>query len=124
MPRVVHFELMADDPDRAVEFYKKVFEWEITKWNGPEDYWLIKTGEPESPGIDGGLMKRSDGKGFAPVTNTIDVNSVDEYLTSIKVNGGEVFVPKMAIPGVGWMAYCKDTEGNIFGIIQNDPEAK
>ncbi len=121
MPRVVHFELAADNPDRAVKFYASVFGWEIQKWNGPQDYWLIKTGKPDQPGIDGAIMTRA---GPQPVVNTIDVPSVDEFVAKITKHGGTVMMPKMAVPGVGWLAYCQDTEGNAFGIIQDDRSAK
>lgn len=62
MPRVVHFELSADNPDRAVKFYTKVFNWKIEKWAGPQDYWLITTGGEKEPGINGAIMQRSDPK--------------------------------------------------------------
>ena len=55
MPRVVHFEICADEPDRAVEFYQSVFDWEIRRWDGPLEYWLIITGEDGEPGINGGV---------------------------------------------------------------------
>ena len=60
MPRVVHFELNADDPERASRFYQQVFGWQIRKWDGPVDYWLIMTGPDDEPGINGALMKRSE----------------------------------------------------------------
>jgi uncharacterized protein len=122
MPRVIHFEIGADDPGRAVEFYRKVFGWEIRKWEGPEDYWLIHTGADAEAGIDGGMMRRMPQ--WQPVVNTIDVPSVDDFLSKIADSGGRGLTPKMAIPGIGWMAYCADTEGNQFGIMQNDPGAK
>jgi predicted enzyme related to lactoylglutathione lyase len=121
MPRVVHFEVSADDPERAVVFYKDVFGWEIHKWEGPQDYWLIKTGPDGQPGINGGLFVRK-----GPMTghvNTIDVPSVDEYLAKIEASGGTIALPKMAIPGIGWLAYAKDPEGSIFGIMQADSSA-
>lgn len=121
MPRVVHFELPADDPQRAIDFYSKVFGWKIEKWEGPTDYWLITTGPEGEPGIDGGLAKRSDPS--IGVENTVDVESVDEAIELIEANGGKVIRPKGAVPGVGWLAYCEDTEGNLFGLMQNDPEA-
>ena len=121
MPRVIHFELTADDPERATQFYSKVFGWQIQKWEGPQDYWLITTGEVGTPGIDGAMMRRGDFS--APVVNTIDVPSVDEFVAKITANGGSVVAPKMPIPGIGYFAYCKDTEGNIFGVMQNDPSA-
>ncbi len=118
MPRVVHFELAADDPERATRFYSEVFGWQSNKWDGPQDYWLIKTGDEGEPGIDGALMRR-DGA-FTTTTNTIDVSSVDEFVAKVEQAGGKVVAPKQAIPGVGYFAYCSDTEGNMFGIMQSD----
>jgi len=122
MPRVVHFEISADQPERAAEFYQKVFGWEINKWDGPEEYWLVKTGEEGQPGISGGMMKRQEN--FPPVINIIDVDSVDDFVEKITACGGRIVTPRMAVPGVGWFAYFADTEGNISGIMQSDPEAK
>ena len=121
MPRVIHFEIPADDPDRAVGFYEKVFGWKISKWEGPMDYWLVSTGEASEPGIDGGITLRSE---LPEVRNTIGVNSVDDYVKKIEDAGGKVVAPKMAVPGVGWFSYVADTEGNIFGIMEDDPTAK
>jgi uncharacterized protein len=123
MPRVVHFELAAEDPERASKFYSSVFGWQFHKWEGPMDYWLIQTGEQDKPGIDGGMGKASEQFPVGKPTNTLDVPSVDEYTVKITDAGGTIILPKMAIPGVGWLAYAKDTEGNIFGIMQNDPTA-
>ena len=74
MPRVIHFEISADDPQRAADFYTKIFGWEIKKWPGPQDYWLVTTGPNDKPGINGGLFKRQGPVGHV---NTIDVPSVD-----------------------------------------------
>lgn len=122
MPRVVHFEISAEKPERAVRFYEKVFGWKIVKWEGPMDYWLITTGKDDEPGIDGGLGKRTE-PGPSTV-NTIDVPSVDDFIRKIEKNGGTIVTPKHAIPGVGWIAYFKDPEGNMFGMMQDDPSAK
>lgn len=116
MKRVIHFEVSADEPDRAVKFYQDVFGWEILKWDGPVDYWLTTTGAESDPGINGAIKHREDPK--QAITNTIDVPSVDEFSKKIVAAGGEVIVPKMEIPGVGFHAYCRDTEGNIFGIME------
>jgi len=121
MPRVIHFEIHADDPERAVQFYEKVFGWKISKWQGPVDYWLVKTGEPDKPGIDGAIMRRTD---HGTTYNTIDVPSIDEFTKTIEKSGGKVVMPKTAIPSVGYMAYCADTEGNVFGIMEENPSAK
>jgi predicted enzyme related to lactoylglutathione lyase len=121
MPRPVHFEIPADDPERAIQFYSSVFGWKFSKWGGPMEYWLITTGEPEEPGINGGLLKRLDPN--QPCVNTITVASVDESLRAIEQAGGACVLPKMAVPSVGWMAYCKDPDGHIFGIMQPDAAA-
>jgi predicted enzyme related to lactoylglutathione lyase len=122
MPRVVHFELAADDPERAAAFYASVFDWKFEKWQGPMDYWLIMTGKEGEPGIDGGLGRRQ--RPDERTTNTIGVESVDEYVEKVVANGGTVVMPKHAIPGVGYLAYCADTEGTVFGLMADDPSAQ
>lgn len=122
MPRVIHFEIHAEDTNRASKFYESTFGWNFIKWDGPEEYYLINTGPDSEPGINGGLMKRRDPNGN--VYNSIKVDSVDEYIKKVEENGGKVVVPKMAVQGMGYLAYCTDTEGNIFGITHFDPEAK
>jgi predicted enzyme related to lactoylglutathione lyase len=127
MPRVIHFEIHAEDPERAVRFYRELFGWEFSKWDGPMDYWIIRTGPDGTPGINGGLVRRHgtiDGQAVIAYVCTIDVPSVDMYVQKILQNGGTIALPKMPIPGVGWLAYGKDTEGNIFGIMQSDAGAK
>ena len=122
MNRVVHFDISADDPERAVKFYTDVFGWTVQKWDGPVDYWLVSTGLEGEPGIDGGIAKRK--MPSETTTNTIEVPSVDEYLKKIGDAGGKIIAPKMPIPGVGYLAMCLDTEGNPFGIMEADPDAK
>jgi predicted enzyme related to lactoylglutathione lyase len=129
MPRVVHFEIHASDPERAVKFYTTLFGWEITKWDGPSDYWLVRTGSPDQRGIDGGLLRRhGPGPAEMQAVNsfvcTVDVPNVDDYFAKAQSAGGTVALPKMLIPGVGWLAYVKDTEGNILGMMQMDAGAK
>jgi len=127
MPRVIHFEIVADNPERAMKFYKEVFGWEFNKWDGPQDYWLVTTGEDSQPGINGGLTpKTNQGSGNTDgrITNSIDVPSIDEFSNKISMEGGKVLSPKMPIPGVGYLAICEDTEGISFGIIQYDRNAK
>lgn len=121
MPRPIHFEISADDPEKVLAFYNQVFGWTANKWDGPIEYWLINTGEEGSPGINGGLMRRMDPEDAT--VNTIGVPSVDDYLAKTTASGGSIAMPKMAIPGVGYIAYCKDPEGNTFGIMQSDPTA-
>jgi predicted enzyme related to lactoylglutathione lyase len=122
MSRVIHFELGADDPEKLSRFYEEVFGWQVRRWDGPQAYWLITTGEKGKEGINGGIMRHND---CLPRTvNTIDVESVEEFCEKVKAAGGEVVVPKMAIPGVGYQAYCKDPEGILFGIHERDSSAR
>lgn len=118
MSRVVHFEIPADDPQASMEFYSKVFGWTYHKWDGPQDYWMVLTGEGE--GINGGLMPKNEGQ---PVTCTIDSDDIDADTKKIEEAGGQIVVPKMAIPGIGWLIYFTDPSGNIFGVMQNDESA-
>ena len=104
MPRLVHFEMNVKDIHKTISFYEDVFGWKFQKWKGPMDYWLIMTGDEREPGIDGGL-------GY-------------DIIKKIESNGGEIVRPKHAVPRVGWLAYFKDSEGVISGIMQNDPNAK
>ncbi len=125
MPRPVHFEIHADDMDRAQAFYEALFGWTFRSW-GDEAYRLVLTGE--GPGIDGGMVRR---RGAPPVGGeplgswvcTVDVDDVDAYVARAQAQSGQVAVPKMAVPGVGWLAYVKDTEGNILGLMQADAAA-
>jgi len=127
MPRVVHFEIHAGDPSRAISFYEKLFGWQFQKWDGPMEYWVVITGPDGTPGINGGLLPRRgelDGQAVIAYVCTVDVESIDVAIASAESSGGSIVLPKMAIPGVGWLVYCKDTEGNIFGMMQMDANAK
>jgi predicted enzyme related to lactoylglutathione lyase len=119
MARVTHFDISAENPEKLREFYESVFGWTFDKWEGPMEYWLIKTGE--GPGINGGLSKKGED---TMDINTIDVPNLDEYMEKVKSNGGTIIAPKMAVQGVGWFAIFKDSEGNAFGMMQEDTNAK
>jgi uncharacterized protein len=123
MGKVIHFEIPAADPKRAAEFYSKVFGWKIEKYPGGQmDYWLVNAGSDKEPGINGAIAVKDE---THPTTiNTISVTSFENAAKAIKQTGGKLLTPKMAVPNVGYMAYCKDPEGNLFGIMQVDPNAK
>jgi hypothetical protein len=128
MPRPIHFEIHAEKPERAIQFYTALFGWEFNQW-GKEAYWLVKTGDKGTPGIDGGLLpRRGPGPaGMQPVSAfvcTIDVADLDAMAKRVIDVGGTIALAKMPIPTVGWLAYAKDTEGNLFGMMQGDPNAK
>lgn len=122
MHRVIHFELGVRDPERTSGFYRDVFGWKVTRWDGGgQPYYLLTTGPADSPGIDGGMMVHQDAQ--PRTVNTIAVPSVEEFAKKVVAAGGEVVVPRMAIPGVGWQAYCKDPDGVLFGIHESDEGA-
>ena len=122
MSRVIHFDLSADNPERAAEFYRSVFNWKVNKWEGPEDYWLIQTGTKEEPGVTGGVAGRIKPNDTTAVV--FDVESVDRAAKRVLDSGGIIREEKKAIPGVGYLIMCKDTEGNTFGIMQLDETVK
>lgn len=132
MNSIVHFEIQADLPDRAIRFYSSVFGWTFKKWEGTiSDYWMINTGDPEDGGhtINGGLLRRpapvlSRENGTNAFVCTMEVADFDEVANRIVAAGGEVALPKFAIPGMAWQGYFLDTEQNTFGIHQPDTQAK
>ncbi|MFC4183272.1 VOC family protein [Saccharococcus thermophilus] len=122
MGKVLRFEFQVPNPEQAIEFYSKTFGWKFEKMPGQQDYWFIITGDSDKPGIDGGLMKSPDGA--TRTINSIEVNSIDSYLTQVVENGGQVVVPKTAIPNMGYFAYCIDNQGLLFGVSEVNPNAK
>jgi uncharacterized protein len=116
--RVAYFQIPAHDSERAIGFYDRVFGWQFDKKsNSLSEYCVVKTGrENEAEGIDGGLTKRNEKVQAA--RNMINVPSIDEYTTKISSEGGKVLIPKSEIPNVGYWALCRDTEENVFCIMQ------
>jgi uncharacterized protein len=135
MSKVIHFEIHAADPERAAQFYGQVFGWDIKEWVLPgvemvneNRYWMVSTGPDTEPGIGGGILFRRgpkpvDGEPVNAFVCTVGVSSVDASMAKAVAAGGRVAVPKMPIRGVGWIAYCKDPDGNIFGLMQEDRNA-
>lgn len=128
MNRPIHFEVHAEDLNRASAFYSKLFGRKFTRRDGSdEEYMMIVTGE-EGPGINGWMVKRR-GKNPTPESPvkgnvfTIEVENVDKTIETAISLGAVVALPKQAIPGLGWLAYLIDTEKNIFGIMHTDPTA-
>ena len=119
MHRVVHFEILSRDPQRAADFYKDVFGWQSNTWGGGEQtYWLVTTGPDDQPGINGGIMGRHMDQA---VINTISVDSLEETLANIERAGGRKVLGPNEIPEVGTHAYCADPDGTLFGVLQPTP---
>jgi uncharacterized protein len=131
MPTIVHFEIPADDVERAKRFYSDLFGWKMEKWPGADsssfnmEYWIISTidNKGNKVAISGGMMKRQ-GQHHQHITNFIDVNSIDEYSSKIETLGGKVVVSKMAVPDMGYFSVCHDTKNNSFGIWESNDNAK
>lgn len=121
MARVIHFDIAAANTERAIAFYKRAFGWTIRKAPGPLDYWLIRTGEADKPGIDGGLARRE--ADWQRITMFIDVASADAAARKIEKAGGRIVHARAVIPGVGYVIACEDTELNVFAIIERDETA-
>lgn len=122
----MHFEIPADDLNRAQRFYKEIFGWQIHKWpgEGEEPYYLIMTvesdekGMPKIPGaINGGMLRRQPG--YQTPVIVINVSSIDDYLRKIEKAGGKVVVSKMKVGDIGLYARFQDTEGNVIGLWQD-----
>lgn len=117
---IVHFEIPADDVQRAQKFYRRAFGWKISDpWK--MDYFLVETRKKGEEGINGGLMPRK--MPGQPFMNYIAVKSIDASLKKVEAAGGSVCMPKTEIgTGMGWIALFQDTEGNMMGFHQ--PPAK
>ncbi len=110
---VVHWELWSEDPDKAAEFYGKVFDWEMRSI--PEmNYHLAETGG--EGGINGGIMKPQEGPWPAKLTFYIDVDDLAAYRQKITDAGGKIVVEEMAVPGVGSFTLFEDPDGRVIGL--------
>lgn len=126
---LVHFEIHAADIERAKTFYNALFGWDYSVWKGPAgadgqpfEYHMIMT-KVEGKGIDGGFVQRrgdapAEGAAVNAFVCTMEVESVEATVAAALAAGGSVAMPATVIAGVGILAYCKDTEGNIFGLMQ------
>jgi uncharacterized protein len=120
MAKIVHFEIPADDLQRAAAFYHDVLGWEASRFD-EEPYWLVRAGEDEEPGANGALIGRGEvHRSPILIAGVVDI---DGALSRVEAGGGEVIRGKLAVPGVGWAAYIRDPEGNIVGFFQPDANA-
>lgn len=120
MPKIVHFEIPVDDPQRATAFYHDVLGWEVSQY-GEQPYWLVRAGGEAEPGADGALVSREE-LHRSPVV-IAGVANIDDTLSRASKSGGEVIQGKLPIPGMGWSAYVRDPEGNTIGFFQQDSAA-
>ena len=121
MAKLRHVAINCENLDESAKFYADAFGWQVTRWGGPTDYWLVTTGEAPEVGIDGGIGRRQGPED--QVTNTIDVADLDAAVAAVEAAGGRITNPRHAVAGIGWLAYAADTEGNPFGMMQADESA-
>ena len=115
MAKIVHFEILVDDPERATAFYRSTLGWETSSY-GDEPYWLVRAGAADEPGADGALIARH-GVHESPVL-VAGVVDLDDTLRRVEEAGGEVVQARQEIPGVGSSAYVRDSEGNTIGLFE------
>ena len=124
MATIVHFDISAENPERAKSFYEKLFGWKITLLPGPMNYYLIETSDLNGKnGIGGGMAKREN-PDQTGINNFIGVSSVDESLKKVTDLGGKVIQQIQEVPGWGYLALCRDTENNVFGLFEEAAEQK
>jgi len=123
---MTHFAIHIDDMERAKKFYDDVFDWGFASY-GPPDFLQIKADKTENGELIGALQSRR----YSPVSDkivgwecTISVENVDDIVQKIQNSGGQILMPKTAIPYVGWIAKFLDTEGNLVCAMQSDKSAR
>jgi predicted enzyme related to lactoylglutathione lyase len=119
-----YFDLTVVDLEVARGFFERVLGWRFEKFPMPYEYYRIRAGAPDEPGIDGGIGATKDAllAGGKPMTQiTIPVTDLDETLLRVKASGGRILEGKTPIPGIGWYATCSEPGGLLFGVIQPDP---
>ena len=125
MNNIAYFEIQATNPESLLVFYSTIFGWRFIKEElVPIEYYRV-----ESVGINGGLLKRPaaappPGFGTNAFTCSIMVKDFDAISSLILAQGGQVALPKFAIPGRCWQGYFIDPDNNVFGIFQVDEKAK
>lgn len=123
MSTIIHFDISAENPERAKAFYEKLFGWKIQPLPGPMNYYLIETTDLKGEkGIGGGMAKRENPQQTG-INNFMGVASIDESAKQVIELGGKIIQPKQAVPGWGYLALCMDTENNVFGLFQEDTNA-
>ena len=119
--RVVHVEIPADNPKAASAFYADVFGWPM-RTDDQFNYTTFDTGN----NTGGGFVKAgAAGAETGPVPYKIDslmvyvsTDDMDATLAEVEKHGGSIILPKMEIPGSGWMGVFKDPNGNHVGLWQ------
>jgi hypothetical protein len=127
MGAVRTFEIHTGNQPASAAFYEAAFGWTFVEHTfGDVTYWEIRTGAED--GATGRMIRRAGPKpdAGAPVMGaviTVDVTDIDAALEAGLGAGGETALPKFALPGIGWVGYLKDPDGNVVGLFQPDGDA-
>ena len=122
MATIVHFDIASEDVERGKGFYKGLFNWKFEKPSEEMDYYLIDTTDDKgNSGPRGGMGERQDPT--QKITVYFGVDDIEKYSNKVKELGGKVTQDKMPVPGWGYLCICTDTEGNSFGLWQEDKTA-
>lgn len=125
MNNIVYFEIQSSNPPRDIDFYQTIFGWKFTKVEGlPIEYYQIET-----ENMSGGLLKRPvevppTHCGTNAFTCSVLVENFDAASKKILAAGGQIAMPKFAIPGRCWQGYFLDLDQNTFGLVEADENAK
>jgi len=125
MNTIGYFEIQSSDTERDIKFYQSIFDWKFIREEfAPIEYYRIETN-----GINGGLLKRpakvpATEAGTNAFTCSIQVESFDKTADLIIKEGGQIAVPKFAIPNRCWQGYFIDLDNNVFGLFEVDEQAK
>lgn len=122
MSTIVHFDVPAENIDRAKKFYAELLGWKFESWPGMEYYLITTTNLEGVPGVGGGMGKRMDPS--QRMMNYFGVKSIDAAMQEVKRLGGRMLSDKMAVPTMGYLANCVDTEGNTFGLWEENSTAQ
>lgn len=126
MATITHFDLQANDPERAVKFYENLFGWTSQKFEEPAEYWMLNIpGVTEKTGLSGGIYRsrsKMEGVQNSSILCYFSVENIDEHAEKVKKLGGQLLGEKIEVTGIGYMYNCADTEGNVFALWEDIPQ--
>jgi predicted enzyme related to lactoylglutathione lyase len=122
MPTIVHFDVPAEDIERAKKFYSALLGWKFESFPEMQYNLITTTNLDGTPGVGGGMGKRMEPS--QRMMNYFGVSSIDTAMKQVKSLGGSILSKKMAVPQMGYLVNCIDTEGNMFGLWEEDTKAR
>lgn len=122
MPTIVHFDVPAEDIERAKKFYSALLGWRFESYPEMQYNLITTTNLDGTPAVGGGMGKRMDPSQH--IVNYFGVPSIDAAVKKVKSLGGTIVTEKMAVPQMGYLVNCMDTEGNAFGLWEENKKAQ